>query len=105
MAGKVNIPWFKIFTLGATLIGELTAAAQDGKISIEEALGIVAKICAQAGVIFDGTGAAFALKALDLILKAAADKKITVAELIAVGEVIAADLGVQLDKTGFTLPA
>lgn len=100
----VNIPWFKIFTLGATLIGELTAAAQDGKISIEEALGIVAKICSQAGVIFDGTGAAFALKALDLILKAAADRKITVGELITIGEQVCADLGIALDKTGVTIP-
>lgn len=101
---KVNIPWFKVFTLGATLISELTTAAQDGKISIEEALGIVGKLCAQAGVIFDNTGAAVVLKAVELILKTASDKKISVAELIDVGEVIAADLGVQLDKTGITIP-
>ena len=105
MAGKVNIPWFKIFTLGATLIGELTAAAQDGKVTVEEALAGFARICTQAGLIFDNTGAAVVLKAVEMILKAASDKKISVAELIAVGEVIASDLGVQLDKTGISIPA
>lgn len=100
-----SIPWYKIFTLGAALVGELTAAAQDGKISIEEALGIVGKLCAQAGVMFDGTGAAFALKAVELLLKASADKKITVAELITIGEQVCADLGIQLDKTGLSIPA
>jgi len=105
MAEKVNIPWFKIFTLGASLVAGLTkAAGNDGKISVEEALAIFVDLCSQAGLVFENTLAAEILKALGLIGKAFADKRITVAEVITIADQLCTDQGIALDKTGFTLP-
>lgn len=98
-------PWLKIVSAGFTAIREITEAAKDGKVTVEEALAIVANVCKSIGAAFDSAGAAFATRALEQLFKSASDRRITVAELIAIGEGICADLGVELDKTGVTIPA
>lgn len=98
-------PWIKIVGVGFTAIQGVMNAAKDGKVTVEEAFGIMADICKQLNAVFDGSGAEFVLKLIERLLMAAADKRITIVELIAIGEQVCADLGIELDKTGLSIPA
>ena len=53
---KMKITWFKALGLIGLLASELTKVAEDGKITITEALTVVSKICLELGINFDTTG-------------------------------------------------
>jgi hypothetical protein len=50
--GTMKIGFFKVLGLVGMLAEELTAAAVDGKITVDEALRIVGKICEALGIEF-----------------------------------------------------
>ena len=54
----MNVSWFKVFGLIGILAEELSKAASDGKITINEAIVIVARICTSLGIDFDTKGVA-----------------------------------------------
>lgn len=55
-ADKIKIGIFKVFGLVTMLSGELTAAAEDGKITIAEGVRIIRKVCEALGIKLDETG-------------------------------------------------
>lgn len=99
-----TFPWFKVVGVGFSAIQTVIEVSQDGKVSVDDAFRVTAKICESLGAVFDGTGAEFVVRLIERLLVAAADRRITAAELIDIGEQICADLGVELDKTGISIP-
>lgn len=99
------VPWLKVASVGITAVTGILSAAQDGKVTVEEALKVVVDVCKQLGAVFDDEKTIAALNAVMLLVAAAADKKITIAELVGVGERICADLGIDLDTKGLKIPA
>lgn len=53
---KMKVGFFRIIGLFGLLAEELTIAAEDGKITVAEAIKIVTRICEALGIDFDATG-------------------------------------------------
>lgn len=50
MASKIKVGWLQKFTLGASIVLQLAAAASDGKINKDEVLAIVSDAMDQLGI-------------------------------------------------------
>ena len=59
MEDSMKVNYFKVIGMIGMLAEELNQIAEDGKVTINEALGLMEKICEQLGLDFDRTGLQF----------------------------------------------
>lgn len=98
----MKVSWFKWFMLIGMIGGEFDKATSGGdkRITVEEALAIVAGVAKAAGYEFDDKGSQLVIDLLTKLCEAAADGKITIREAIAFTEEICNRLGIDFDKEG-----
>ncbi len=96
----MKISWFKALSILGLVADELTKAGQDGIITFEEALTIVARVAPAVGLKFDTSGSKLVTELVTKILDAAEDGVITISEIVTIAEHLCDALGIDLDKTG-----
>lgn len=97
----MKISWFKGLAMAGLVADALTEAAKDdNRITIEEALIIVARMAPAAGITFDTTGAKFVTELITKIMDSANDGKISLNEGIEIMRYVCGALGIDLDETG-----
>lgn len=101
--GKGKISWFKALGMAGLLADELTTAAADGKISVDEALSMAHNLAAAAGLTTDTDDIALAADVLAKIASAAADGRITIREIVNLAESVCARLGIEFDREGVSI--
>ena len=99
---KVN--WFKALAMAGLVADALTqAAGEDGVITFEEALTIVARMAPAAGIKFDTTGSKFVVELVTRVLDSASDGKVSINEVVEIARYVCAALKIDLDETGFNV--
>ena len=98
-----KVSWFRALGMAGLLADELTKASVDGRITVDEALGIATKLASVAGLDVDTAGVNLTTAILTDITNAAMDGKITITEIVAFTEKLCLALGIDFDKEGFSV--
>lgn len=99
----MKVSFWKALSIVGLVADELTKAGADNRITIEEALGMVARLAPAVGIKFDDTGSEFVLAVIERLLNAASDGKITIREAVVFIEDVCGLLGIDFDKEGIIL--
>lgn len=96
----MKVSMWKVLGIIGLLADELTKAGVDNRITVDEALLMVARIAPTVGLQFDETGSSFVMDLLTKLMNAASDKKITITEAIQIIQSVCNTFGIDFDKEG-----
>ncbi len=95
-----KISWFKALTLVGTLADSLTRAADDGTISVDDALDIATRLASAAGITTDSAGIGLTTDIIGSLAGMAHDGIITITEIIEFAQWLCGELGIRFDEQG-----